>query len=134
MQTDVATLVREDAPEPDQTPALELRRELLALQQRLETVIEDSERHRAEVAADPVATERIAALAAQAREFHHAVQERRRPARWWQRWFRSSSNRRARMRTGAEVGARKAAAERADAAREAQLAHQLFATGLHHLR
>lgn len=74
--------------------------------------------------------EDIAARAEQPRAFPTAVRNQRRPARWWQRWL---PGRRAGLMWPV-AGAREHAAERADETREARLAHQLFAVGLHHLR
>lgn len=78
--------------------------------------------------------ERTWARAEQTRAFDHAVRDGRRPAGWWQRWLRRLPGRRAGGSPGTGARSREHAAERADEAREAQLAHQLFAVGLHHLR
>lgn len=127
-----ATLVREDASESDLLTAVELRAELLALQQRLEVIVGDDDRAPARVAADSVASENIAALAEQVRQFHHAVQERRRLGGRQQRWFRRLWSRRAGAQSGEGAVTGGEPAERA--AREARMGRQLFEAGLHYLR
>lgn len=130
----LATLAREDASDPDLPTAVELRAELLALQQHLDAIVGDGDRVPARIAADSVASERIAALAEQVRQFHNAVRERRRLVGWRSSWFRRLWSRRAGVQSGSGAVTAGEPAERAYRAREAQTGRQLFDAGLHHLR
>lgn len=130
----LATPLREEAPDPALPTVVELRAELLSLQQRLDAIVGDDDRVHSRVAADSVASERIAVLSEQVSRFQRAVRERRRLVGRRMNWFRRlwSGRGGAPPRGGAVIGEKPEV--RGDRAREAQMGRQLFDAGIHHLR